>query len=126
MVAGATGEASAYTLGDLQTYLQQFPAAHYSHNGRKPLLYATVLLLSLQFKAAVAFLAQDASTRDYRSDAVHLAIALIHHKVCTPAVSASCRLASWLQASWYLSLFFCCPSQFMHCSLCHRLCAQGV
>jgi nuclear pore complex protein Nup93 len=80
-VLPAAGEVGAYTLGDLQAYLQQFPAAHYSHNGREPLLYATVLLLSLQFRAAVAFLAQDASAKDYRTDAVHLAIALVHHQV---------------------------------------------
>lgn len=73
--------AGEYTLSDLQAYLGQFPAAHYSHGGREPLLYCTVLLLSLQFRAAVAFLAQDASARDYRVDAPHLAIALTAHQV---------------------------------------------
>ncbi len=73
--------AGEYTLSDLQAYLGQFPAAHYSHGGREPLLYCTVLLLSLQFRAAVAFLAQDASARDYRIDAPHLAIALTAHQV---------------------------------------------
>lgn len=40
----------AYTLPDLQRYLQQYPAAHYSHGGKEPLLYAVVQLLSLQFR----------------------------------------------------------------------------
>lgn len=39
-----------YLLSDLQLYLQQYPAAHYSHNGKEPLLYVVVLLLSLQFR----------------------------------------------------------------------------
>ncbi len=87
MCAGA-GESWAYTLSDLQGYLSQFPAGHYSHGGREPLLYATVLLLSLQFRAAVAFLAQDPSTRNYRVDAPHLAIALTHHQVIHPCIMA--------------------------------------
>lgn len=81
--AGGSGEAWAYTLSDLQSYLVQFPAAHYSSSGREPLQYATVLLLSLQFRAAVAFLAQDATTKDYRVDAPHMAIALSHEQVCS-------------------------------------------
>jgi hypothetical protein len=80
--AGGAGEAGAYALTDLQAYLQQFPASHYSAGGREPLLYATVLLLSLQFRAAVAFLARDGSARDFRADAVHLALALAHHQAC--------------------------------------------
>lgn len=39
-----------YSLSDLQAYLQQYPAAHYSHGGKEPLLYVVVLLLSLQFR----------------------------------------------------------------------------
>ena len=45
--AGGAGT-TAYTVGELQTYLRQYPAAHYSRDGREPLLYVTVLLLSLQ------------------------------------------------------------------------------
>ena len=43
-----------------------------------------MLALSLQFRAVVAFLAQDATTKDYRVDAPHLAIALAHEQVSTP------------------------------------------
>lgn len=34
-------------------YLNKYPPEHYSKAGREPLLYATVLLLSLQFAAAL-------------------------------------------------------------------------
>ena len=54
---------------------------HYSAQGREPLLYAIVLLLTLQPRTAVAFLARHASTGSFRVDAVHLAIALVHHQV---------------------------------------------
>jgi len=47
-------------------------------------MYATVLLLSLQFKALVGFLDRDASTRAYRIDAPHVAIALLHHQATPP------------------------------------------
>jgi hypothetical protein len=48
----AAAAAGAYTVSDLQTYLRQYPAAHYSRDGREPLLYVTVLLLSLQVRVA--------------------------------------------------------------------------
>ena len=50
--------ADPYTLTDLQGYLNQFPPSHYSHGGREPLLFAIVLLLSLQPRGLLAFLAQ--------------------------------------------------------------------
>lgn len=45
-----SGLVDGYSLADLQAYLQQYPAAHYSHGGKEPLLYVVVLLLSLQFR----------------------------------------------------------------------------
>ena len=44
--------------------------------GKEPLLYVTVLLLSLQFQEALRFLWKDETTKMYRVDAVHLAIAM--------------------------------------------------
>ena len=82
---GRSGD--AYRLSDLQQYIVHFPSSHYSQNGKEPLLYATVLVLSLQFKAAISFLAKDATTSSYRVDAPHFAIALHHHQVipdCRP------------------------------------------
>ncbi|KAL4859943.1 Nuclear pore complex protein NUP93A [Chlorella vulgaris] len=84
--AGSSGGLlDAYQLSDLQQYLQQYPASHYSHNGKEPLLYVVVLLLSLQFRAAVGFLSREAATKDYRLDAVHLAICLQHASVLDPS-----------------------------------------
>lgn len=54
----AGSAADPYTLADLQGYLNQFPPTHYSHGGREPLLYAIVLLLSVQPRGLLAFLAQ--------------------------------------------------------------------
>lgn len=68
----------SFSLEALQHYLRQYPPSHYSHGGREPLLYVIVLLLSLQWAMAVAFLARDPSTRDYRIDAVHVGICLWH------------------------------------------------
>lgn len=78
----------SFTLTDLQNYLSQYSPSHFSHGGREPLLYAVVLLLSLQPAAAVAFLARDPSAKDYRLDAVHLGACLWHAHVLpntTPA-----------------------------------------
>lgn len=78
----------SFTLTDLQNYLSLYPPSHFSHGGREPLLYAVVLLLSLQPAAAVAFLARDPSAKDYRLDAVHLGACLWHAHVLpntTPA-----------------------------------------
>jgi hypothetical protein len=47
-----------------------------SKQSRQPLLYAVVLLLSLQLGGAVAFLARDDSARPYRLDALHMGLAL--------------------------------------------------
>mmetsp|Transcript_19713 Transcript_19713/g.59561 ORF Transcript_19713/g.59561 Transcript_19713/m.59561 type:complete len:809 (-) Transcript_19713:69-2495(-) len=74
--ATAAAGVQAATLDGLQQYLQQYPPAHYSHQGKQPLLYSMVLLLSLQLRGHVAFLARDPSTRPYRVDAVHFALAL--------------------------------------------------
>ena len=70
---------STYTLLDFQSYLKQFDPTHYTKNGREPLLYVTVLLLSLQFGEVVTFLSRDPSAEAYRCDAVHFAIAFMHH-----------------------------------------------
>lgn len=81
MSEGDAGNLEVYTLGDLQTFLSQFPPKHYTSGGREPLLYVIVLLLSLQFLGAIAFLAKDPSATDFRVDAPHLAIAAFHYKV---------------------------------------------
>lgn len=66
----------AFTLSDLQSYLAQYPAAHYSHGGREPLLYAVVLLLSLQFRCGGGRAGAAAITAAGSSQATHPALAL--------------------------------------------------
>ncbi|KAI8465435.1 MAG: Nup93/Nic96-domain-containing protein [Monoraphidium minutum] len=74
---GSAGSgAPAYRLSDLQAELNRWPAKYYSREGAEPLLYATVLLLSAQFRAALRFMATDDSAKGLRPDAVHVAIAL--------------------------------------------------
>ena len=82
--------ADAYRLADLQAYVVRWPAGHYSGQGKEPLLYALVLLLTLQPRTAVAFLTRDPSAAAFRVDAVHLAIALVHHQVHANGASAAC------------------------------------
>mmetsp|Transcript_26955 Transcript_26955/g.58903 ORF Transcript_26955/g.58903 Transcript_26955/m.58903 type:complete len:850 (+) Transcript_26955:117-2666(+) len=65
-----------YTLAELHADLNRWPAAYYSKQGKEPLLYVTVLLLSLQFQEALQFLWKDETTKMYRVDAVHMAIAM--------------------------------------------------
>jgi nuclear pore complex protein Nup93 len=72
----ALGAAPAYRLPDLQAEINRWPASYYSRSGKEPLLYATVLLLSLQFSRALRFLWRDESASALRADAVHLAAAL--------------------------------------------------
>ena len=81
MTADAPAGSDAYRLADLQAYLTRWPPEHYSSQGREPLLYAIVLLLTLQPRTAVAFLARHASAASFRVDSVHLAMALVHHQV---------------------------------------------
>lgn len=65
-----------YTLADLQADINRWPPQYYSKQNREPLLYVTVLLLSLQLGPALRFLWRDDTTKPYRLDAVHLGLAL--------------------------------------------------
>lgn len=79
-----------YSLSDLQKYLVQFQPSHYTHGGREPLLYVLVLVLTLQYDSAIAFLTKDVTTRDYRLDAVHIGACLWHaHALGRPTTSAA-------------------------------------
>ena len=63
-----------YTLSDFQSQINQYSASHYSKGGQEPLLYAAVLLMSLQTEKAVEYLATDPATHEFRVDAVHFAL----------------------------------------------------
>mmetsp|Transcript_31486 Transcript_31486/g.59180 ORF Transcript_31486/g.59180 Transcript_31486/m.59180 type:complete len:867 (-) Transcript_31486:321-2921(-) len=73
--------AAPFRVQDLQSFLRQYPSKHYSRDGHEPLAYVNVLLLSLQFKSAIQYLLSDPATHQYRTDAVHMAMALAHHDV---------------------------------------------
>eukprot|EP00879_Flechtneria_rotunda_P017063 GHRR01017870.1.p1 GENE.GHRR01017870.1~~GHRR01017870.1.p1 ORF type:complete len:730 (+),score=267.93 GHRR01017870.1:831-3020(+) len=68
--------APAYTLAGWQSELNRWGPKYYSKEGKEPLLFLTVLLLSLQFKRALSFLLKADMTKAYRLDGIHLAIAL--------------------------------------------------
>lgn len=74
-----------YTIADFQSHINQYPASHYSKGGQEPLLYAAVLLLSLQAEKAIQYLAADGSTHEFRVDAVHFAICYWYHRVLEPS-----------------------------------------
>ncbi|GBG69349.1 hypothetical protein CBR_g4043 [Chara braunii] len=65
-----------YTLDQLQIYLRQYPDSYYTKNGRDPLVYPYVLLLSLQLHASIVYLFKDHTSEDFRVDAVHIGVAL--------------------------------------------------
>mmetsp|Transcript_10427 Transcript_10427/g.20614 ORF Transcript_10427/g.20614 Transcript_10427/m.20614 type:complete len:791 (+) Transcript_10427:141-2513(+) len=70
-----------YTLADFQSQINQYSAAHYSKGGQEPLLYAAVLLMSLQADKAIEYLATNKSTHEFRIDSVHFAICMWYHRV---------------------------------------------
>ncbi|PVU95123.1 hypothetical protein BB561_002029 [Smittium simulii] len=67
---------SKYTLSDLQNLLNRFGQKHFDPSGSNPLLYFSVLMISLQFEQAIEFLLQHEL---YFADAVHFAIALAYY-----------------------------------------------
>jgi nuclear pore complex protein Nup93 len=42
--------AAAYTLASLQSEINRWDSKYYSSNGKDPLVYLTVLLMTLQFR----------------------------------------------------------------------------
>lgn len=68
---------AAFSVEEMQQYLNEFQPRHYSKDGKQPLLYAAVLVLSLQFHAAVDFLVNDPTAmHSHGTDAVHICIAM--------------------------------------------------
>lgn len=65
-----------YSLEDLQDYLNKFEPAHYTKNGKDPLVYPYVLLLSIQLLPAVLHLCKEVGDEGYNVDSVHFSIVL--------------------------------------------------
>lgn len=72
---------SPYTLNDLQAYLNKFEPSYYTKNGKDPLVYPYVLLLSIQLLPAVMYLYKDMGNEAYNIDAVHISIVLGDHGI---------------------------------------------
>ncbi|CAI6006230.1 unnamed protein product [Closterium sp. NIES-65] len=73
--AAAAANSGVYcTIENLQAYLSRFDPSYYTKNGKDPLVYPYVLLLSLQLHAAVVYHLESIDV----VDAVHLGIALAH------------------------------------------------
>ncbi|MFS7933677.1 putative nucleoporin interacting component [Helianthus anomalus] len=72
---------SPYSLDDLQAYLNKFEPSYYTKNGKDPLVYPYVLLLSIQLVPAVLYLSKDIGDEGYNIDAAHIAIVLADHGV---------------------------------------------
>lgn len=78
-----------YTVEDLQCYLLKFEPAYYTRNGKDPLVYPYVLLLSLQLHAAISHLINDSGNEGYNIDAVHIAVTFADHGVLEGVGSAN-------------------------------------
>lgn len=84
-----------YTLQDLQSYLVKFEPSYYTKNGKDPLVYPYVLLLSLQLHAAIAYIMKEGNGGEgYPVDAVHMAIALADHGVLSEGLEGAQKLGS--------------------------------
>lgn len=76
---------SPYSLDDLQAYLNKFEPSHYTKNGKDPLVYPYVLLLSIQLLPAVMYLSKDMGDEGYNVDAVHISVVFADHGVLSEA-----------------------------------------
>lgn len=76
---------SPYCLDDLQAYLNKFEPSHYTKNGKDPLVYPYVLLLSIQLLPALLYLSKDMGDEGYNVDAVHISLVFADHGVLSEA-----------------------------------------
>ncbi|KAL3623745.1 Nuclear pore complex protein nup93a [Castilleja foliolosa] len=76
-----SGGTSPYSLEDLQTYLNKFEPSYYTKNGKDPLVYPYVLLLSIQLLPSVLHLSKDIGDDGYSVDSVHIAIVLADYGI---------------------------------------------
>lgn len=81
-----------YTLDDLQVYLNKFDPSYYTKNGKDPLVYPYVLLLSIQLVPAILYLSKEAGDEGYNIDAAHMSIVLADHGILSEGVGAGQKL----------------------------------
>ena len=76
-----------HRLAELQQQLAQYPANYYTREGKEPLLYAILLLLTLQFEAVIQYLAtytpsgMHGNSFPFAIEAVHLCILFSYYGV---------------------------------------------
>ncbi|KAJ4706376.1 Nuclear pore protein [Melia azedarach] len=91
-----------YNLDDLQAYLNKFDPSYYTKNGKDPLVYPYVLLLSIQLLPAVLYLSKESGEEGYNIDAAHISIVLTDHGVLSEGSGAGQKLGvmdSYAEAS---------------------------
>lgn len=81
-----------YSLDDLQNYLNKFEPSYYTKNGRDPLVYPYVLLLSIQLLPAILYLSKEMGVEGYNVDATHIAIVLADHGVLSEGAGPGQKL----------------------------------
>lgn len=81
-----------YTLDDLQFYLNKFEPSYYTKNGKDPLVYPYVLLLSIQLLPAVLYLSKETGEEGLNIDAAHISIVLADHGVLSEGTGAGQKL----------------------------------
>ncbi|KAK8712102.1 hypothetical protein V6N13_147353 [Hibiscus sabdariffa] len=81
-----------YSIDDLQAYLNKFEPSYYTKNGKDPLVYPYVLLLSIQLLPAISYLSKEAGDEGYNVDAVHIAIVLADNGVLSEVAGAGQKL----------------------------------
>ncbi|KAL1569392.1 Nuclear pore complex protein nup93a [Salvia divinorum] len=75
------GGVSSYSLDDLQAYLNKFEPSYYTKNGKDPLVYPYVLLLSIQLLPGVLHMSKDIGDSGFSVDSVHISIVLADYGV---------------------------------------------
>ncbi|CAJ2661347.1 unnamed protein product [Trifolium pratense] len=81
-----------YSLDDLQSYLNKFEPSYYTKNGKDPLVYPYILLLSIQLLPAVLYLSKETGDEGYNIDAAHLSIVLADHGVLSEGAGTGQKL----------------------------------
>lgn len=82
-----------YSLDDLQAYLNKFEPSYYTKNGKDPLVYPYVLLLSIQLLPAIMHMSKEAGIEEYHIDAIHIAISLVDHSVLSEGSGTGHKLS---------------------------------
>ncbi|CAO2822242.1 unnamed protein product [Amaranthus hypochondriacus] len=80
-----------YSLEDLQTYLNKFEPSYYTKNGKDPLMFPYVLLLSIQLLPSVIYLSKEMGS-GFNIDSIHIAITFADHGVFSEGVAAGQKL----------------------------------